>query len=74
MVADALIMLGGLSGELKSAGLKVKEAATLQAAIEDDDEAEDEEKPPVNASEVKRFLKLSLGSLADIYKIVQPLS
>ena len=69
-------MIGGLSGELKAAGFKLKESGGgLQAAIEDDeaDDDDDTAKPPINVAEVKKYVKLSYGSIADIYRIVKPI-
>ena len=44
LVADALIMLGGLSAELKAGGIDyMPKTAALQASIEDEDEGDEEE-------------------------------
>ena len=73
VVADAIIMLGGIKGELKSGNVKVNDSGTsLQKAIEDDeDEDDDEDKTTikVNYPEIQRFIKLSYDSIADIYRI-----
>ena len=74
VVADAIIMLGGIKGELKSGNVKVTESGTsLQKAIEDDEDDEDDEEDKttikVNYPEIQRFIKLSYDSIADIYRI-----
>ena len=73
IVADALIMLGGLAGELKSGGIKVTYGgeSPIQKGIEDD-EAE-EETTTLNVAEVKRYIKLSKDSLQDIFNVVKPI-
>jgi rubrerythrin len=73
VVADAIIMLGGIKGELKQGNVKVSgTGGGLQKAIEDDEEDdEDEDKTiKVNYPEIQRFIKLSYDSIADIYRIV----
>jgi hypothetical protein len=77
LVADAIIMIGGLGGELKAGGIKMAAAATLQKGIEEDEgdeEEETEQKLRVNGPEVRRFIKLSKDALSDVYKIVAPIS
>ena len=74
VVADAIIMLGGIKGELKSGNVKVTDSGTsLQKAIEDDEDDEDDEEDKttikVNYPEIQRFIKLSYDSIADIYRI-----
>jgi len=85
VVADAIIMLGGLGAELKAGGVKVAGgggAPINGPPIEEDDEDDDDDdggsaKEPgalkVNFVEVKKYIKLSRDSLADIYRIVSPL-
>jgi hypothetical protein len=76
LVADALIMLGGLSGELKAGGITLEsDISSLQKPIEDTEFDDDTETPRagVNGDEVVRYLKLSLDSLEDIYRIVKPI-
>ena len=64
-------MVGGLAGELKSGGIKVGPPAAKNDIEEEEDEGEGEEKVgKVNPNEVKKYIKLSRDSLADIYKIV----
>lgn len=75
VVADALIMMGGLGSVLRAGGVKGMSAATSayadQAAILDDDEtAEDDEVKTVDTKEAVKFIKLIKGSLADINRIV----
>lgn len=72
IVADALIMLGGLAGELKSGGMKITYGgdSPIQKSIEDD---ETEEASSLNVAEVKRYIKLSKDSLQDIYNVVKPI-
>ena len=77
LVADAIIMLGGIGAELKAAGIKVAgvEFQGIPDGGDEDDEEEDGEpkKPRVNGGEVRRFIKLSRDALGDIYRIVQPI-
>lgn len=79
LVADAIIMLGGLGAELKGAGIKVAgvefKGIPDDGGDSDDDDNEGEVKaaPRVNLGEVRRFIKLSRGALGDIYKIVAPI-
>lgn len=78
VVADALIMLGGLGSELRAGGIQVAGGGGLQEAItedssDDDDENTSSDAPTVNGGEVKRYLKLSKDALGDIYKIVKPI-
>ena len=71
VVADAIIMLGGLAGQLKAGGIKVtNKSSSLQAAIEEED-ADDESQ--LDPAEVKKYIKLSKDSLRDVYKIVAPI-
>lgn len=72
IVADALIMLGGLAGELKSGGIKINYGgdSPIQTSIEDE---EAEEETSLNVAEVKRYIKLSKDSLQDIYNVVKPI-
>jgi hypothetical protein len=72
LVADAIIMIGGIGGELKAGGIKMAAAASLQQGIEEDEE-EEGETPKVNGPEVRRFIKLSRDALSDVYKIVAPI-
>lgn len=75
LVADAIIMLGGLGAELKGAGIKVAgvEFKGIPDTGDEDEEEEEEVKVPrVNGGEVRRFIKLSRDALSDIYKIVAP--
>ena len=76
IVADALIMLGGLTAELRSGGVKSvgngKPVDKLSASIDEEEEEEEDGKDDdkrVNASEVKRYLKLSKDAISDICKI-----
>lgn len=67
-------MIGGLSGELKSGGIKMPESAGLQQSIEDtEEEEEEEEDKKVNEKEVRKYIKLSRDALNDINKIVTPI-
>jgi len=66
-VADAIIMIGGLSNELKIGGIQIKESSTLQEKIEDDEyDADEDVKKEVNEDEVKKYIKLAKGSLNDV--------
>lgn len=71
VVADALIMLGGLGGELKSGGFKIAGDSGPAGIEEEEDDEDDEEgeKPKVNGAEVRKYLKLSKDALSDIDKI-----
>lgn len=71
IVADAIIMLGGAKGELRSGGFKLAEDSTSGGGIDDDEEDAEDEVKTVNQKELLRFLKLSKDSLLDIYKIVE---
>ena len=76
LVADALIMLGGLSAELKAGGIDyTPKTPTLQQSIEDDedDTSGSDETKSINGAEVRKYIGLSKGSLQDIFKIVQPI-
>ena len=78
IVADALIMIGGLNAELKAGGIDYfPKAASLQKSIEDEGDMEEEEETKavvvINASEVRRYVALAKGSLQDIFKIVEPI-
>eukprot|EP00596_Hydrurales_sp_CCMP1899_P010951 CAMPEP_0119043708 /NCGR_PEP_ID=MMETSP1177-20130426/25092_1 /TAXON_ID=2985 /ORGANISM="Ochromonas sp, Strain CCMP1899" /LENGTH=130 /DNA_ID=CAMNT_0007012407 /DNA_START=289 /DNA_END=678 /DNA_ORIENTATION=- len=77
LVADAIIMLGGLGAELKGAGIKVA-GVEFQGIPDEGESDEDEEEggkkaaPRVNGGEVRRFIKLSKDALGDMYRIVLP--
>jgi hypothetical protein len=75
VVADAIIMIGGAKGELRSGGVSIPGDDTI--AANDDDADEDDvgggEKPAVNKKELVKYLKLSKDSLSDIFKIVEPI-
>lgn len=75
VVADAIIMMGGLGSVLRAGGVKGMSAATSayadQAAIlDDDDTTDDDEAKLVDSKEAVKFIKLIKGSLADINRIV----
>lgn len=76
VIADAIIMMGGLIGELKAGGLEVKgnEGGGLQKSIEDDSEDEDEDDvvKSVNKAEVIKYVKLAYDSFNDIIRIASP--
>ena len=83
VVADAIIMIGGLGAELKAGGVKVAGggAPINGPPIEEDEEGDDDDDEggakeqgagKVNFVEVKKYIKLSRDSLADIYRIVSP--
>jgi hypothetical protein len=67
VVADAIIMLGGAKGELRSGGIVLPGDSSNE-----DEENEDDEPKAVNKKELLKYLKLSKDSLSDIYKIVEP--
>jgi hypothetical protein len=80
VVADALIMQGGLASELRAGGVKVAGGGSIQS-IEDggDDDDEDDESAEkkdavirVNYPEARKYLKLFRDSLSDIYRIGAP--
>ena len=61
-------MVGGLEGQLKSAGYEIKRSGGgLQASIEDEEENNDP--IPINGAEVDKYIKLTKGSLSDILRI-----
>ena len=77
VVADYIIMAGGLGAELRKAGIKVAGGGgPANGAPIDEDAEEDEEEDEVkkvNAKEVKRYIKLSKDSLGDVFRIVGPI-
>ena len=79
VVADAIIMLGGLAEALRAGGVEVGAKGggyKDQAAIIDEDEfedSEDDEKKVVDGAEIKKYLKLSRGSLEDINRMTEPI-
>ena len=77
LVADAIIMIGGLSGELKQGGIQVAGGSNPNAANIEEDEEEDDgspgNRPSVNGPEVRKYLKLSKDALLEIYKVVVPI-
>eukprot|EP01041_Mallomonas_annulata_P004393 gene4393-8742_t len=75
VVADALIMLGGLSAELRSGGFKVGIEKKNDISSDDDEDSNDEsdkDEVAINDFEVRKNIKLAKDSLADIYRIVAP--
>lgn len=71
IVADAIIMIGGLAGELRAGGVTVKSSgSSAHAGIED---VESDEPVDINGSEVKRYVQLSIDALQDIYTLVKKL-
>ena len=75
IVADAIIMLGGAKAELRSGGVPIAgegSKGSVEEEDEDEDDNNEENKVTVNEKELLRYLKLSKDSLADIYKIIEP--
>lgn len=74
VVADAIIMIGGIGAELKAGGLQVAGTASANSIEDEGSDEEEEENAPkrVNAGEVKRYAKLAAGSLEDILRIGNP--
>ena len=70
VVADAIIMLGGLQSALIAGGIKIDKQSGLQDEIEDDND-DDSTIKSVDKSEVKKYVDLSQNSLNDIYKTVK---
>ena len=70
VVADAIIMIGGLQGALKAGGIQISKQSGLQEEIEDDED-DDISTKVVDVAEVTKYIKLSQNSLNDIYKIVK---
>ncbi len=70
VVADAIIMLGGLQSALIAGGIKIDKQSGLQDEIEDDND-DDTTIKSVDKSEVKKYVDLSQNSLNDIYKTVK---
>jgi len=75
IVADALIMQGGLIAELRSGGINIPGELKndIVSFDEDQDDSSDDVAKVVNASEVKKYLKLLKDSIADICKIANSL-
>ena len=76
LVADAIIMIGGLTSELRAGGIYVGSSSSNVNGIEDDEDNEDDDSKAnktINYNEVKKYIKLSRDSLADIYKIIAKL-
>ena len=73
LVADAMIMLGGLGGELRQGGVKVLSGENPNAANIEVESDESDDNPVMNASEVKKYIKLSKDALSDVYKVVLPI-
>jgi len=73
IVADAIIMLGGLKGELVKGGFKFATEAALQQSIidEEDEEESNVSGGGIDANEVRRYLKLFKDSISDIYRIAK---
>lgn len=79
VVADAIIMMGGLAEALRAGGIEVAgggggysdQAPIIDADSDTDDEDESEKK--VNPAEVKKFIKLTKGAFLDIDKITGPI-
>ena len=72
VVADAIIMLGGLIGELKAGGYVIGNNNT--GGIVDSENDDDESGSlAVNADEARRYLKLFKESLSDICRIANTL-
>jgi hypothetical protein len=74
VVADAIIMVGGLAEALRAGGIEVAGGGggySDQAPIIDDsgDDDVDEEELKVNPAEVKKYIKLSRGAFQDIDRI-----
>lgn len=77
VIADAIIMQGGLVNELRSGGINVASNGGSNAnsnGINDEEADKEEEKKGVDAGEVRKYIKLLKYSLGDVYKIVQPIS
>lgn len=78
LVADAIIMIGGLGAVLKAGGVKgMKSGGSAyadQKAIEDDEEDEEDDSnsatKTVDSAEAIKFVKLVKGALGDINRIV----
>ena len=76
VVADYIIMAGGLAAELRAAGVKVAGGGGPANGAPIDEDAEEDgedEVKKINAKEVKRYIKLSKDSLYDVYRIVGPI-
>lgn len=77
LVADAIIMIGGLSEALRAGGIEVAGGGggyADQAAIEVDDDAADEDaEKKVDSKEVKKYIQLVRGAFEDINKITAPI-
>jgi len=75
IVADALIMQGGLAAELRAGGFEVAGGAENNQDSIIVEEADDEEvnSKKIEATEVKKYIKLFKDSLQDICRIAEPI-
>eukprot|EP00607_Mallomonas_marina_P001937 CAMPEP_0182427688 /NCGR_PEP_ID=MMETSP1167-20130531/18985_1 /TAXON_ID=2988 /ORGANISM="Mallomonas Sp, Strain CCMP3275" /LENGTH=210 /DNA_ID=CAMNT_0024610111 /DNA_START=106 /DNA_END=738 /DNA_ORIENTATION=+ len=71
VVADVIIMIGGVGAALKEGGYKVGSGGSANGI--DDEEENESEVPPVDEYELKKNIKLATDSLADVYRIISPL-
>ena len=73
IVADALIMTGGLQAELRKGGYIVGSGESRLEEPISDEEEDDSEKPALDPDEVKKYIQLSKDSLSDICRIAVPI-
>jgi hypothetical protein len=73
VVADAIIMIGGLGAEMEAGGYKIAGKVATQDSIEDEAADDDDELKVINWPEVKRYCMLASSSVRDILRIGNPL-
>ena len=73
IVADALIMTGGLQAELRKGGYIVGSGESRLEEPISDEEEDDSQKPALDPDEVKKYIQLSKDSLSDICRIAVPI-
>ena len=73
IVADALIMTGGLQAELRKGGYIIGSGESRLEEPISDEEEDDSQKPALDPDEVKKYIQLSKDSLSDICRIAVPI-
>ena len=73
IVADALIMTGGLQAELRKGGYIIGSGESRLEEPISDEEEDDSQKPALDPNEVKKYIQLSKDSLSDICRIAVPI-
>ena len=73
IVADALIMTGGLQAEIRKGGYIVGSGESRLEEPISDEEEDDSKEPALDPDEVKKYIQLSKDSLSDICRIAVPI-